>query len=63
MAQYNLGCMYADGQAGTQDFIQAHKWLNIAGASGDERAGKVRGLLEKEMTPEQIAEAERLVRE
>ena len=29
-AQFNLGAMYEDGRGVPQDFIQAHKWLNLA---------------------------------
>ncbi len=61
-AQFNLGVMYSKGKGVTQDYIQAHKWFNIAGANGDEVGRKNSGIVEKRMTPAQIAEARRLAR-
>ena len=29
-AQYDLGLMYAEGQGVSQDYVQAHKWINLA---------------------------------
>jgi TPR repeat protein len=63
LAQYNLGVMYANGQGVPQDYIQASMWVNLAAAQGQEEAVKGREILTKEMTPEQIAEAQRLARE
>jgi hypothetical protein len=39
------------------DYIEAHKWWNIAAASGEERARKNRNMVERLMKPEQITEA------
>jgi len=67
-AQSNLGVMYTNGQGVPQDYIQAHMWYNLA-ASGrrddDDRkmAAKNRDSIAEKMTPEQIAEAQRLARE
>jgi TPR repeat protein len=63
LAQYNLGVMYANGQGVPQDYVQAHMWANLAAAQGNKSAVKGSEFLTKEMTPEQIAEAQRLVRE
>ena len=52
--------MYAEGEGVPQNYIQAHMWLNLAGARGDEDARKARDLVKDKMTPEQIAEAQRL---
>ena len=41
------------------DYVEAHKWWNIAAAGGEERAKKSRNIVERLMTPEQIAEAKR----
>ncbi len=38
-------------------------WLNLAAAQGFEKAAELRDLLEENMTPEQLAEAQRLARE
>ena len=62
-AQFNLGLMYANGQGVPQDDISAHLWLNLAASQGDEDARKYRDLVSARMTPDQIAEAQRLARE
>ena len=59
-AQINLGLMHAKGEGVPQNYIQAHMWLNLAGARGDEEARKARDIVKDKMTPEQIAEAQRL---
>ena len=46
-----------------QDFIQAHKWYNLAAANGHGKAAEYRDALAKQMTPAQIAEAQKLARE
>lgn len=55
VAQCDLGLRYA--------IVQAHAWMNNASANGHESAKKNLGILEKKMTPEQIAEAMKLARE
>lgn len=62
-AQCNLGAMYYKGEGVAQDYIEAHKWFNIAGANGSKEAIGVRDEVAKRMTPEQIAEAQRLAKE
>ena len=62
-AQYDLGAMYNNGQGVTQDYVQAHMWYNLAAAQGDKLARKFRDYLAKQMTPTQVAEAQRLARE
>ena len=62
-AQYNLGVAYYSGYGVTQDYAEAHKWLNLAAAAGHPTAGEGRDIAAKEMTPEQVAEAQRLARE
>ena len=67
LAQFNLGGMYAKGEGVPQDYIQAHMWCNLAASrqTGDERetTDKRRDAIAEKMTPEQIAEAQRLARE
>ena len=62
-AKNNLGVMYSKGQGVTQDYIQAHKWFNIAGMNGSEVAAKNRDALAKRMALSQVAEAQKLARE
>jgi TPR repeat protein len=61
-AQNNLGFIYADGQGVPQDYVQAHKWLNLSAAQGEAIAAENRDIIAKRMTPEQIAEAQKLAR-
>ena len=62
-AQSNLGVMYAFGTGTLKDYIAAHMWGNIAAMNGNEFGGKLRDDFEKQMTTEQIAEAQKLARE
>lgn len=62
-AQLNLGLAYAEGLGVPGDHVHAHLWLNLASTGGDERARVERDDLAKKMTPEQIAEAQRLARD
>ena len=54
--------MYARGQGVARDLTLAYMWLSLAAAQGDVVASEYRGRLAAAMTPEQIAEAERLTR-
>ena len=36
-AQFHLGAMHDNGDAVPQDFVAAHMWTNLAGASGNWR--------------------------
>lgn len=62
-AQVLLGDTYATGRGVKQDYVQAHMWYNLAAAQGDRLAVQVRDDLAKRMTPDQIAEAQKLARE
>lgn len=55
--------MFGSGLGVAQDYVEAHKWLNIVGADGNADAIKYRSIVEKLMTPEQIAKAQDLARE
>ena len=63
LAQATLGLMYAEGQGVPQDYVLAHMWMNLAVAKGVQEVVKGRDLLEKNMTTDQIAEAQRLAKE
>jgi len=62
-AQFRLGFLYGKGQGVLQDYVQAHMWASLAAAQNQELATKLRAALADDMTPEQIAEAQRLARE
>jgi len=62
-AQNNLGILYGKGRGVLQDYVQAHMWASLAAAQNQELATKLRAALANDMTPEQIAEAQRLARE
>ena len=63
VAQWSLGIMYERGRSVPQDYVQAYRWYTLAAAKGLKEAVKGRDLLEKRMTPAQLAEAQRLARE
>ena len=63
LAFAKLGLMYAQGRGVLQNFIEAHKWYNLSAAHGELRSVEARDALAKQMTPAQIAEAQRLARE
>jgi TPR repeat protein len=62
-AQNNLGVMYAIGNGIPQDYVEAHKWANLAAAQGNKVAEEFMGSIAARMTSDQIAEAQRLARE
>lgn len=62
-AQSNLGVMYAEGRGVARDDVEAYRWFSIAGAKGDAEIVKVRDLVEKRLSKEQIAEAQKRARE
>lgn len=62
-AQNNLGAKYDHGEGVPRDAIRAYMWFNLAAAQGNELAGKNRDIVSRRMSPEQIAEAQRLTRE
>jgi TPR repeat protein len=62
-AQFKLGSMYEKGLGVQQDEVRALMWLNLAAAQGFATAKAERDRVTVWMTPEQIAEAQRLARE
>ena len=65
-AQDNLGRMYAMGFGVPRDYVQAHMWFNLAASKSSrilDMAISDREAVESKMTPEQLAEAQRLARE
>lgn len=63
MEQYNIAVRYAEGKGMPKDAVEACKWFHLASAQGSEEAAPYRVLLEKTMTPEQIAEAQKQAKE
>lgn len=67
MAQFRLGRMYAEGRGVTQDYVQAYKWFDLSALRSvppkrPEVAGW-RNMVARMMTPQQIEEAQKLVKE
>ena len=59
---FHLGMMYCLGREVEQDYVVAHKWLNIAALRGSLDARRHRREISLEMTANQIAEAQRQAR-
>ena len=69
-AQYSLGRLYLQGRGVPQDLVQADKWVSLAikryaPSEKDKRARAVvmRESIESKMTPAQLEEAQKLLRE
>lgn len=62
-AYYDLGLRFSAGDGVELDLIEAHKWFNLAVMSGVTEAKDYRAELAAEMTPADIAEAQRKARE
>jgi len=61
IAQFRLGKMYATGDGVEKDMKYAYMWVNFADIQGlGETAKKYKSELMKEMTPAQVAAAEKL---
>ena len=61
-AQAALGDMYYNGEGLPKDYLLSYAWNSLAAAQGQEYAKDIRDSLEKIMTPNQIAEAQRISR-
>ena len=60
-AQYYLGVMYHDGKGVDKNYIASYMWFSLVAAHGDVESQRQISILERMMTPSQIAEAQRLV--
>jgi uncharacterized protein len=58
-----LGLMYSTGQGGVVDYVEAHKWFNLASLMGSDAARHYRQEVALEMGSEEIAAAQRAARE
>jgi TPR repeat protein len=61
-AQADLGVLYWNGQGVPQNVVLAYMWLSLA-AEQEPDAVEERDLVASQMTPDEIAEAQRLARE
>ena len=55
--------MYASGQGLPQDYVLAHLWANLAAVQGNVIGLRERDDLANKMTPQQVAEAQKMARE
>lgn len=65
-AQNSYGMCFAKAKGVPQDYIQAYKWLNLAAAQGGEHNTDARinlSMAERAMTPQQIAQGQKLAME
>jgi TPR repeat protein len=65
-AQYSLGLAYAQSHGVAQDLVLAEMWLSLSASSpvvAQELRAKERDNIAKQLTPEQLAESQRLARE
>lgn len=63
VAQFVLGGMYREGKGVAQDHLRAYMWWSLVAEKGHTEAVKSRDALALEMTAQQIAQAQQLVRE
>jgi hypothetical protein len=59
-AQFALGRLYLEGVGVPQDYVRAHLWLNLAASRGLSQSAKQRDEVAEKMTPQQLAEAQKL---
>ena len=60
---YRLGLIYSTGQGAPLDYVEAHKWFNLAALRGFEAAKSCRKELADQMSSAEIAAAQRAARE
>ena len=58
-----IALRYGKGEGTPQDYVRAYMWFTLAAVTGDKDAIKARDITAKQMTPAQIAEAQKLARE
>ena len=63
VCQYFLGVMCLRGCGALQDFVMAHFWFNLAASRGHRKARNHLEKLTNTMSPEQVAEAQRMARD
>jgi uncharacterized protein len=60
---FQLGMKYSIGRDVSVDYVEAHKWFNLAAMRGNRSAAAYRQELAGEMSPGQIADAQRAARD
>ena len=58
-AMLELGRLYTQGLGVLQDYVEAHKWFNLAASRGEAAAAQERDALAERMTPRQVAAAQK----
>ena len=62
-ARYELGIAFSCGTGGVDvDFVEAHKWFNLAALAGSEEGHALRAEIAEEMSAREVAEAQRQAR-
>jgi len=59
---FELGLRYCLGRGVDRDYVEAHKWFNLAALKGNTAARDYRCEISREMDSTQIAEAQRQAR-
>ena len=54
-AQVNLGALYARGAGVPKDLVEAYAWILIGRAKGEPKAVELLAIMEKQMTPQDLA--------
>ena len=62
-ALYDLGLAYSTGHVVGVDYVAAHKWFNLAAKKGVDDARNWRSQISREMSTNEIVEAQRQARE
>ncbi|MCF8475355.1 MAG: hypothetical protein K9G26_11730 [Emcibacter sp.] len=62
-AFYDLGLIYSTGQGVDQNYIEAHKWFNLAAIYGMKNAQIDRAEIAEDMSNSEISVAQRMARE
>ena len=57
-AMLALGRLFVQGLGAPQDYVEAHKWLNLAASRGEAAAANERDALATKMTPQQVSAAQ-----
>jgi hypothetical protein len=62
-AQTTVGLMYFMGTHVAKDYVEAHKWLGLAAQAGSANAEGMFNLVSNRLTPEQVADSNRIISE
>jgi TPR repeat protein len=63
LAQTKIAIMYDEGQGVPKNIVQAYKWYSLGATNGDKPAIELRNAIASQMTPAQIAEAQKLTQQ